>query len=44
MCESFSFASMPSVRLNLDDLAGPGELGVTVNLVMLDKSKSIDDI
>ena len=35
--------SMPSVRLNLDDLAGLGELGVTVNPATLDKSKSIDD-
>jgi hypothetical protein len=34
----FSFASMPSVRPNLDDLAGLGELGITVNLVMLDES------
>jgi hypothetical protein len=34
MWERFSFTSMPSVRLNLDDLAGPGELGVTVNLAM----------
>jgi hypothetical protein len=43
MWKSFAFASMPAVRLNLDDLAGPGELGVTINLTMFDKSKSIDD-
>ena len=39
----FSFASMPSVRLNLDELAQPGELGVAINLAMLYKSKSLDD-
>jgi len=43
MWESFKFASIPSVRLNFDDLPGPGGLDVTVNLDMLDKSKSIDD-
>jgi len=37
MWESFSFTSMLSVRLNLDDLAVSGELVVTVNLAMLDK-------
>jgi len=31
------------VKLILDVLAVPRELGVTVNLAMLDKSKSIDD-
>jgi hypothetical protein len=34
MWESFSFASMPNVRLNLDDSNGPSELGVTVSLAV----------
>lgn len=34
---------LPNIRLNLDNSDGPGELGVTVNLAVLNKSKSIDD-